>query len=167
MPNNFKVNSLLLKPQMETVVELSKTQYTALDSPYHEQPCKNEDNYNWPECLDGLLYADRGCQDPWNIHSNISVPYCSNISKILNDYKDAYPGCHETCWDKPYMSKKSLSKIVRMDHSCAVPCSTDIYEAEILHRPRILYGLDFSFPLLFFFLGFLGLNMVRQTGHMH
>ena len=136
MPNNFKINSLLLRDQEETVIKLSKTFFTALSKPYSDQPCVKRNDYKWAECLDSLFYADRGCQDPWHVYSNISVPYCSNISQILDDYRNSYTGCYKTCWDKPYMSQRSLSKTVRMDQSCPVPCTTEKYKAEISYKPK-------------------------------
>ena len=128
MPNNYKVDTLALKEEEETTIKLSKSFFTALDKPDKGQPCVSGNNYIWSECLDGLFYSERGCQDPWNYYQAIPLPFCSNISKILGDYRQgSYTSCKMTCWDKPYMSQRSLSETSRVDKTCPLPCSREIY----------------------------------------
>ena len=115
MPSNYKVDNLALEENEETTLKLAKSYFTALDKPDKARACKNKKDYIWSECLDALFYNERGCQDPWNYHLTIPLPYCNNISMILADYKDTQTSCYSTCWDKPYMSQRLLSETSRKD----------------------------------------------------
>ena len=138
MPNNHKVDNQALKEGEETTLKLEKSFFTALDKPEKDQPCTAGEDYIWPECLDGLIYRSRGCQDPWNHYPTIPIPYCANTSKILEDYSKGRSGCGITCWDKPYMSQRSLAETSRQGKTCPLPCSKEIYTPHFSYKQKKL-----------------------------
>ena len=136
MVNNYKLDTLKLKEDQETIFKLKKTHFTSLSKPSKDMLCESKDDYSWSKCLDALFSKQNGCQDPWNYHQDIPLPVRSNITQILEGYRKS--SCRSNCWNKPLMSQRDLAAQTRGGDHCPLPCKREVFSPEVVYKPKHL-----------------------------
>ena len=80
MANIMKIEPSMLDWKSATSFSITKRKFKALNR--EDKECESKSDYIWNDCLDEMFYLRKGCQDPWNVNSNIPIRVCTNITEI-------------------------------------------------------------------------------------
>ena len=106
--------------------DISVTQHHLLNRP--EQPCEEEEDYDFLECVKTSQARRTGCRPPWDIWSPPSLPLCQTMDQL-----DQY--------EKLELDTFYHSEMILTTTGCRVPC---IYKVSVCNNKPSL--ITFSFP---------------------
>ena len=89
--------------------EISVTEHNLLNRP--EQPCEEEEDYDFLQCVKTSQARMVGCRPPWDIWSPHTIPLCQTVDQ-LKDYEDNDWGL--------FMMKRKKKFLERT--GCKIPC---------------------------------------------
>ena len=106
--------------------EITVTEHQLLNRP--EQPCEEEEEYDFLQCVKTSQARMVGCRPPWDIWSPITIPLCQNMEQLL-EYEKV---------DMTLLGTNNKKEFVKTT-GCKVPCN---YKVGV--HPRIFFIKLFS-----------------------
>ena len=82
-------------------------------------PCNEDTTYNFHACVESFFYKHHGCQYPWNVYQNLSVPVCKNLT-IMKDLSNLLMVDRREKYS-------NLQRITYTNKTCKMPCVTTRY----------------------------------------
>ena len=104
---NFK-SEQEVKPGFYDHYEITVTEHALLNRP--EQPCEEEEDYDFLGCVKTSQARMVGCRPPWDIWSHDTIPLCQTMDQ-LEDYE---------MLDGTYLSYEKRK--IMVDTGCKGPC---------------------------------------------
>ena len=99
--------------------EIALTEHQLLNRP--EQPCEEEEDYDFLECVKTSQARMVGCRPPWDIWSPHSIPLCQSMDQLQQ---------HEQ-QDQSYIQIEQ-QKIVNQT-GCDIPCKFKVCDLRYCH----------------------------------
>ena len=106
-----------------------------------DRPCREDSSYNFYKCVESYFYKKRGCQYPWNIYTDLSVPVCSQFPQILETLE--LSGSKRSLgMDRAWWTNNE--RVIRTNGECPQPCNVTTYELKYEIKDTIGDGVEFE-----------------------
>jgi hypothetical protein len=96
--------------------------------------------------VESYFYKKRGCQYPWNVYTDLSVPICSQFPQILEalDLSNAKDGGNKRNLGMDWAWWTNNERVRRTNGECPQPCNVTTYELKYEIGDTIGDGVEFE-----------------------
>lgn len=135
-------------PGYYEMIFITVTEHHLLNRP--EEPCEEEEEYNFLECVKTSQARRVGCRAPWDSWSPPDIPLCQTMEELKE---------HE---DQDWSQGTSSQKMIVHSSGCNIPCHYKVWDYGQVSDREIL--LHYSFISFGFACFDTGLQRVTKLG---
>ena len=111
--------------------------------PTKTQPCNDDPEYNYHQCVESFFYSRRGCQYPWNAYKGIDLLKCTNYTGVMNMLKRINPS-----WGSGREGFTPFFRLKITQGKCPPPCFSTQYDVQFetwsMWGPNVSLQIAFS-----------------------